>query len=250
MIKLEKNSKVPVNLTSERVTGELDRLERTVVGGGDITYRDFKSELYGAEDVRTTLKTDQHGKCAYCESRLDVSSPTHVEHFRPKTYSQQGKERIIHRPGYYWLAYDWNNLLAACTVCNQQYKKNYFPLTDDLQRADWHRKDLSSENPLLINPYTEDPDTHLIFRREIAVGLTPKGRTSVEYYGLNRKALLKERQEKYEFYKTLQAVLQTLEASQKQDTETYRKTSDLLEKMTSHEACYSGMLCYQGNELF
>ena len=114
----------------------------------------------------------------------------------------------------------------------------------------WHRKDLSSENPLLINPYTEDPDTHLIFRREIAVGLTPKGRTSVEYYGLNRKALLKERQEKYEFYKTLQAVLQTLEASQKQDTETYRKTSDLLEKMTSHEACYSGMLCYQGNELF
>ena len=86
--------------------------------------------------------------------------------------------------------------------------------------------------------------------REIAVGLTPKGRTSVEYYGLNRKALLKERQEKYEFYKTLQAVLQTLEASQKQDTETYRKTSDLLEKMTSHEACYSGMLCYQGNELF
>ena len=138
MIKLEKNSKVPVTLTSERVTRELDRLERTVVGGGDITYRDFKSELYGAEDVRTTLKTDQHGKCAYCESRLDVSSPTHVEHFRPKTYSQQGKERIIHRPGYYWLAYDWNNLLAACTVCNQQYKKNYFPLTDDLQRADWH----------------------------------------------------------------------------------------------------------------
>lgn len=250
MIRLEKDENIPATLTSEQVVTELKKLDRLAESGAIITHGDFKAGLYGAEDVRTALKKDQYGKCAYCESLLEVSSAAQIEHFRPKTYSQQGKGGAIHRPGYYWLAYDWNNLLAACSVCNQQYKKNYFPLEDDSQRADRHTRTLSHENPLLINPYMDNPDIHIIFHREIAVGLTPKGETSIEYYGLNRKALLKERQEKYETFRILEDIRKLLEARRENNPGIYKSIVEKLERMTDHEACYSGMFCHQEDGLF
>ena len=68
------------------------------------------------------------GKCAYCESQISADQPGDVEHFRPKgrVMGEDGKPVLIKlgnkevpHPGYYWLAYDWRNLLPACARCNR-----------------------------------------------------------------------------------------------------------------------------------
>ena len=71
-----------------------------------------------------------------------------VEHYRPKAGYRQDAEDPLGRPGYYWLAYEWSNLLFCCQICNQRFKRNLFPLVDPARRAETHHDDLSSEQPL------------------------------------------------------------------------------------------------------
>src|SRR5688572_3095567 len=64
-----------------------------------------------------------YGKCAYCESKVITTSPDYVEHFRPKKGVNDinnvvitipsGANQVPH-PGYYWLSYNWENLLPTC----------------------------------------------------------------------------------------------------------------------------------------
>ncbi len=56
-----------------------------------------KYKAYKHDTVKETLTTIFHGKCAYCESP--------------------------YRPGYYWLAAEWTNLLPSCTHCNQNRRQ-------------------------------------------------------------------------------------------------------------------------------
>jgi hypothetical protein len=82
----------------------------------------FDSKIYGDKTVKQALIDAQHKKCCFCEDL--VGEDGDVEHFRPKSaYSQQRKFQY---PGYYWLAYDWNNLYLSCSACNQRHKKNFF----------------------------------------------------------------------------------------------------------------------------
>lgn len=88
------------------------------------------------------------------------------------------------------MAYKWENLLYACEWCNRIYKHNYFPLKDPSKRFDPNVKDISEEEPLLINPYEEQhPENHMKFEGINIIGLTPEGNASIEYYGLDRKEL-------------------------------------------------------------
>lgn len=67
---------------------------------------EFNSSIYGHRTVKQTLIAAQHGKCAFCESKLRHVAYGDVEHFRPKGgYLQQTGERPLKKPGYYWLAY-------------------------------------------------------------------------------------------------------------------------------------------------
>ena len=78
----------------------------------------------------------QHGKCFLCESKITHISFGDVEHFRPKGGSRQTTdEKAMKVPGYFWLAYAWQNLFLACQLCNQRYKKNLFPLENPDERA-------------------------------------------------------------------------------------------------------------------
>lgn len=136
---------------------------------------DISSDMYGAQDVKTTLRDDQHGKCAYCERYFNGDYGA-VEHYRPKKKYQEAE----HKPkkdGYYWLAYDWDNLLFSCSECNTSCKKCIFPLFDESQR-DIACKDISRERPLLINPAKENPADYLVFRDEI---LLPKDKDTNSY---------------------------------------------------------------------
>ncbi|MBI1786218.1 MAG: hypothetical protein HYR60_01540, partial [Acidobacteria bacterium] len=67
------------------------------------------------KDGKARLKAETHGKCAYCESKIDTVAHGDVEHFRPKSV-------------YWWLAYCYDNHLYACQICNQVFKKDRFPV--------------------------------------------------------------------------------------------------------------------------
>ena len=113
---------------------------------------EFNAGLYRSRSVKIALQKAQHDKCAICESKVTHIAYGDVEHFRPKAAYRQSTDGPLVRPGYYWLAYDWSNLLFCCQLCNQRFKRNHFPLIDPSQRAKSHNDEIGNEQPLLINP--------------------------------------------------------------------------------------------------
>src|SRR5215213_749615 len=105
-----------------------------------------KYAAYKKAGVIKALNDLFRGKCAYCESVYAATQPTDVEHYRPKGGVVVAGE--FSRPGYYWLAASWENLLPSCIDCNRERKQdftdkasgksgkaNHFPLTTEDYRA-------------------------------------------------------------------------------------------------------------------
>jgi uncharacterized protein (TIGR02646 family) len=109
---------------------------------------EFDRALYGDPEVREALRRAQHGKCAFCEAKITHVMYGDVEHYRPKGGFMRGGS--LQRPGYYWLAYAWDNLVLACQLCNQRHKRNAFPLAGGSRRARSHRGDVAKEAPKRI----------------------------------------------------------------------------------------------------
>lgn len=177
------------------------------------------TDLY-KDDRMKSLYKDPHGpfsgKCAYCESLIAVNHPGDIEHFRPKSKvtdlncetvvipADNGDEKP--HPGYYWLAYEWRNLLFSCIDCNRPSKQK----TGGVLVGKWDRfpvrthhavnpEGIDDEEPLLINPLLEDPSEHLkIDRKGIAIPMTERGETCIKVFGLNlREALVEDRRKTY-----------------------------------------------------
>src|SRR5262249_16385955 len=141
---------------------------------GDVHFT-IDKRVYGASVVKDSLLEAQNNKCAYCEATFRDTSFGAVEHYRPKKFAQQGPGEEKEYPGYYWLAYDWHNLLVSCEVCNTTHKQNYFPLANPTERARSHLEDVSKERPLLIHPAIQDPREHIRFRNEAPEALDEIG---------------------------------------------------------------------------
>lgn len=152
----------------------------------------FDAHLYGARPVREALASAQHGKCCYCEAKVRAVAHGDVEHYRPKGAVAAGPGEAARSTGYYWLVYDWANLFFSCQVCNQSHKRDRFPLRDPTARARTHRDDLTQEEPLIVAP-DGDPEAHIRFVDEEAVGRTAAGWTTIDLLGLNRPVLREER---------------------------------------------------------
>lgn len=144
----------------------------------------FKRTVYGDQGVKQVLLNVQHGKCCYCEE----ISCGEIEHYRPKGAVKQSPKSTNQYPGYYWLAYDWNNLLVSCTDCNRN-KSILFPLENEAARARDHHDNIEAEAPLLINPASVDPRDHIQFHGEVPVGKTNLGRMTIEALNLRRPDL-------------------------------------------------------------
>jgi len=153
-----------------------------------------------------------HDKCAYCEGNHASGYPAHVEHYRPKLMVTEERQAIDH-PGYFWLAYEWENLLLSCAHCNSNHssikdgekvshygKLNEFriqgqrvsePSADPSQ---W-QKELKAEQPLLLNSYDdEEPNLHIGFSKDGTVyAKTGKGKETVDVCDLNRIELVEAR---------------------------------------------------------
>lgn len=155
----------------------------------------FDVGVYGDESVREILKSAQRWKCCFCESKIEDVSYGEIEHFRPKAAWRQEKGSKLTRPGYYWLAYAWDNLLWSCKVCNGSHKKNLFPIEDAAAR-NCPGRSIVGEVPMLIDPSACDPRDHIRFKLEKAVALTEAGQITIDALGLNRDPLLESRHER------------------------------------------------------
>jgi uncharacterized protein (TIGR02646 family) len=125
---------------------------------------------------KPTLIERFHAKCCYCESSLIDRQHADVENFRPKSL-------------YWWLTYDWENLLIACRACNVA-KADRFPLEDESERATGP-SDVARERPLLLNPSDDTPDDHLVFGDDGSIfSDTPRGQATIDCVMLNRPGLV------------------------------------------------------------
>lgn len=187
---------------------------------------------YSNKEVRKQLIKMFHGKCCYCESKVTAIYSGDIEHFRPK--GGYGSDHNITKPGYYWLASDWENLLFACPFCNQTYtheiaedgkiaeavlgKLNQFPLLTETYRLNHTQGNLFFSNPvsyrqayeleererLLLKPCTDDVDNYFKYVQLglilPAEGLSPleekRAITSIRVYALQRIGLVQAREEK------------------------------------------------------
>jgi len=172
-------------------------------------YKEQKAHLFGTNN-------NFYGKCAYCETLITSNQPGDVEHYRPKGRITDAKNKQIliqdaaghdiPHPGYYWLAYAHTNLLPGCNDCNRPSSGNsggtligkwdQFPVIGDHAITPGNE---IYEDPLIINPVSEDPDDHLeVDNLGLLSHKTVKGETTINIFGLNlRQSLVEERKRAY-----------------------------------------------------
>lgn len=182
-------------------------------------YKKFK--IYGTPEVKGALIELFKGKCAYCESQFLHVYIGDVEHFRPKG-AIKSLNGDLFKPGYYWLAANWDNLLLSCRNCNQKSKQlsygklvkksigkmNQFPLFDETKRVRKHNhiNGINQEESvrLIIDPCKENPEDYFKYSTRTGV-IIPKSRakfkkkkaqTSIDVFALQRVDLVQARERK------------------------------------------------------
>jgi uncharacterized protein (TIGR02646 family) len=162
----------------------------------------FDAKIYAHPSVKQALIDCQHQKCCFCEQI--VGEDGDVEHFRPKRGYKQAPGKPLQRPGYYWLAYEWDNLFLACSGCNQRHKQNLFPLLNPDDRSIDH-KSPNYEQPLFIDPSQDNPEDFISFQgeRAIAINDNRRAQTTIANLKLNRRNLSEARLQYLKLLKVL-----------------------------------------------
>lgn len=122
---------------------------------------------YNHPDNKAALKTASNNKCMYCESDVLTVDHGEIEHFRPKSIYEN-------------LTYDWENLGFVCHRCNHAKLAKF-----------------DEETPY-IDPYSEDPQNHIVFCGFEAKPLRQceRGELTILDLKLNRPDLRENRIEK------------------------------------------------------
>lgn len=246
MIRIKKPAKAPKILTTKG--SEQTLKDCAVYDSHPSDYRsgskkfEFNSGIYSAKSVKDALLKAQHRKCCYCESKFLSASYGAVEHFRPKRAVKQKHGQSEEYPGYYWLAYDWDNLLVSCERCNSSHKGKLFPLTDQKRRAQNHHEDIKREQPLFVNPAREDPRRHIRFRGETAQFITKMGRETIQGIGLRRSDLEEARRERLAQLKRLRSIVELGKSLTNQKMRALAvQAQEFLKSAVRPEAEYSAM---------
>jgi hypothetical protein len=197
-----------------------------------------------------------YDRCAYCE-RLISGYYGDAEHFRPKgavkckdtagdfinpscgiNFPTANDSLNLVHPGYFWLAYDWRNLVPSCVFCNSGQGKNerfdtqnghfmMIELSDVVFQAmsaevqpraskRWPRRYYHApatldtlEGPLLLNPLNPTPERnprdHIKFGHRGIVAAVKGSRiaeVSVEVFGLKKPKLVMARQKAQEDFRS------------------------------------------------
>lgn len=247
MIRVARPQATPARLASHgqpdmfAITAEFDS-NHTLYSTGPRTLK-FNEKIYGHRTVKSALQSAQHNKCCYCEGKFEGLAAGDVEHFRPKAFIQQSASSDRLFPGYYWLAYSWENLLFSCQTCNRSHKRNIFPLANPSRRARHRSDDVNRESPLLINPAgPDDPRDHIRFHMEVPAGTSRKGKLTIEVLKLDRPALNDLRREQLNIVKTLSDIVKVLGADTRPKiAATVRNAQDQLRGYQRPSATFSAM---------
>ena len=163
---------------------------------------------YRHTEIKASLVAETHGKCAYCESKLQHIHHGDVEHIFPKSLAPEK-------------TFEWDNLTFSCEICNQK-KSDKDPLLEHI-----------------IDPYLIDPKLHLMFLGSLVFPLgTSLGICTEAILDLNRGPLCEARKEHLE---RVMLIFRTI--LQKDLPLIVRKSiyDNLLEKEGSSSAAYSAM---------
>lgn len=176
----------------------------------DTVYRDSYDTVYGKRSfVEDQLAISYKNKCAYCE-RITKAD---IEHYRPK----KSVTGAVH-DGYYWLCYEWTNLIPSCANCNREgAKHNKFPilgirvlhptfLTDgnlDENANKAGQNPLMTEIPYLLHPEIDNPMNFFEFSLAnngtgimlVGIDIDNRGNNTIDICKLNRLELTLDRVE-------------------------------------------------------
>lgn len=175
----------------------------------DTIYRD----AYDTPDGKRSRVEDQlaiayKNKCAYCERICKAD----IEHYRPKKGISDDATHL----GYYWLCYEWSNLIPSCINCNREgAKHNQFPIIGprvaspsllpdgnlnlDLCKA--QHSPLLDELPYLLHPEIDHPEDFFAFEldqngegiRIVGTDAQDRGQRTIAICLLNRVELKLDR---------------------------------------------------------
>ena len=160
-------------------------------------------------DLKELLGNLSFKKCWYCEARQERSD-MQVDHFRPK--NRVSEEGCDNHPGYWWLAFAWQNFRFCCTYCNSRRedpktgtkggKADRFPLREEAQRCRTPEDIISDEQPVLLDP-TVRADPALLWFDEDGTARPNSGdekswpyrraKESIEIYHLNHSGIKEAR---------------------------------------------------------
>jgi len=297
---------LPANLKAEwdalqvRASNATDTIIDKWEANRSLTSSDFDSTVW--RDIKQFLMDNVfYHKCAYCETNLvEARQDADAEHFRPKLavnykekpeqdnrkyvkarvtdVSQNPPEEIDH-PGYFWLAYNWKNLLPACRFCNSKDgKKNQFPVARDkfvflvrmtdadvdnlifpphdskkwpgIRYLDFEDVDALEER-YLLHPYWDvDPSKHIgfdefghVFPREIDNEESPVGVHSISAYDLWNSGLDTARQKEQErvdnIFKTAIAYFKNLKGKSIAEAKEEAWNENKIAQVKAGETAYS-----------
>lgn len=158
-----------------------------------------KPECYRDTTIKELIKL-YSGKCACCERSR--GEELQVDHYRPRKARNNKTGKKYNHPGYYWLTYEWSNLIPLCSSCNKS-KSNYFPLKDEAKRISSHTHHYANdaiklyeyEQPLFVNPEIElQPEKHFKYLPNGKVeGRTDEGKEMIKLYKLNSRTKVRDR---------------------------------------------------------
>ncbi|UBX51206.1 hypothetical protein LDO52_07445 [Acinetobacter pseudolwoffii] len=187
MIKLERGKK-PEYLTDQKVEELTKRFKA-----------DSKDTVWKHKDIHSALLVSSSSKCAFCESKLQVSaSYMEIEHFKLKDdYSDE--------------VVKWENLLPSCKRCNTT-KGTHDVVTEPI-----------------INPFDISPKDHLSQAASRIYSKTPLGESTKVVLNLNDTLLMRPRFEVWNYVTDkIEEIYQDLLAKSKLTRHDRNKLSKLL----------------------
>lgn len=121
---------------------------------------------YKHPDNKLALQLSSHDKCMYCESRISHVYFGDVEHIRPKAADKFPE-----------LEFEWSNHGYCCARCNNE------------------KRDQFDNDCPLIDPYSDDPNIHLIAFGSVLMHKagSERGALTISTIGLNRPELIEQR---------------------------------------------------------
>lgn len=127
---------------------------------------------YNHKKVKEALVKETNGKCAYCESKVTHVYPGDIEHIFPKSKFPE-------------LAFKWENLTFACSICNN-LKSDYY----------------DKMYPIL-NPYYDTLSDHLISSGALVIHMpgSERGELTHTLLDLNRGDLIERREDALKIFR-------------------------------------------------